>query len=433
MRFPYEMLICLRYLRSKRSQRTISSSTLISIGGITIGAAALIATLAVIAGYQEDLKKLILGTNAHIVIVDRTRDEMGEYNELIVKIKKVPHVVAAAPAILRQALLSSAAGARGVVLRGIDPESEAETTEINKNLVQGRLMALTNPSGPEPSGTETSGPADSREKNFPGIVIGTELAANLKISLGDTVNIISPVGKSGNSSDKAFNAMTTLTPKVRKFKVVGIFSSGMFEYDSSLIYVSIKEAQNFFNLPDVVTAIQVKVDDIYLADEVSRALEEAVGFPFSARDWMKMNRNLFLALQQQRIVLFVIVTIIIFVASFNVVSTLTMTVVEKTKEIAILKAMGAKTNSIMVIFMLQGIITTFVGVVLGIPNGIAICMILRKFYSLPGDIYYISHFPMKVQLLDVSLVTLSAVLIGFITTVYPSWRAAKLSPADALR
>lgn len=429
MSLPYELFVGLRYLKAKRRQKSISLNTLISIGGVMVGVAALIATLAVMTGFKEDLRDKILGTNSHIVITDRTRDEIPEYSRLVEEAKKVPHVVSATPFIFRQVLLSSDTSVFGVVLRGIDPTTEAEVTEIGKNIIEGRLDYLENPpasSLPE----ETEG---EPEKTLPGIIIGRELAGRLGAFLGDRINIVSPVGQEGASIGKSLAGPMGFTPKIRKFRVVGIFDSGMYEYDSSLAYISIKEAQNFFNLSDVVTGIEVKVDDIFIAGRVAQQIEAHLNFPYQARDWMKLNRNLFSALQLEKMMMFIILILIILVASFNIVSTLTMTVVEKSREIAILKAMGATRESIMRIFMLEGVIIGLVGVILGTPLGLAVCWVLQKFYTLPADIYYISHLPVKIHALDVVTVSLAAVLIGFFATLYPSWQAAKLDPAEALR
>lgn len=433
MPFPYEFFVGLRYLKAKRRQKSISLNTLISIGGVMVGVAALIATLAVMTGFKEDLRDKILGTNSHIVITDRTRDEIPEYPRLVDEAKNIPHVVAATPFIFRQVLLSSDTSVFGVVLRGIDPKTESEVTEIGKNMVEGRLDYLTNPPDaplPEEGAREPEGDG---EKKLPGIIIGRELAGRLGAFLGDRINIVSPVGKEGTSIGKSLGGPMGFTPKIRKFRVVGIFDSGMYEYDSSLAYISIKEAQNFFNLSDVVTGIEVKVDDIFIADRVAEQIEAHLNFPYQARDWMKLNRNLFSALQLEKMMMFIILVLIILVASFNIVSTLTMTVVEKSREIAILKAMGATRESIMRIFMLEGIIIGGVGVIFGTPLGLAVCWLLQKFYTLPSDIYYISHLPVKIHALDVFLVSSAAVLIGFFATLYPSWQAAKLDPAEALR
>jgi lipoprotein-releasing system permease protein len=380
-------------------------------------------------GFKEDLRDKILGTNSHVVVSDRMQEDMRDYRHIAEEVVKVPHVVSATPFIFRQVLLSSDTNVFGVVLRGIDPEKEAKVTEIGKNLIEGKLEYLTRP----PLPADEIGPEGEPSKVFPGIIIGKELAGRLGAFLGDKINVVSPVGKEGESVGKSLGSPMGFTPKIRKFQVVGIFDSGMYEYDSSLAYISIPEAQHFFNLSDVVTGIEVKVDDIFIADKVARDIEAKLDFPHQARDWMKLNRNLFSALELEKVMMFVILVLIILVASFNIVSTLTMTVIEKSREIAILKAMGATRRSIMRIFMLEGLIIGGVGVILGIPLGLAVCWALQTFYTLPGDIYYISHLPVKIRAVDVVLVASSAILIGLLATIYPSWQAGKLAPVEALR
>ncbi|MBI3610532.1 MAG: lipoprotein-releasing ABC transporter permease subunit [Nitrospirae bacterium] len=414
MNLPYELFIGLRYLKAKRRHRSISLNTIISIGGVTLGVAALIATLAVMTGFKEDLRDKILGTNSHIVISDRTHDTMKDYRTVLERVQKVPHVVAVTPFIYNQVLLTSEGSVHGVVLRGIDPALEGTVTDIRKNLVQGSLDDL------RPSSTaaaETTPPK-------PGIIVGKELAGRLGTFLGDTINVISPTGTPGPLG---------IIPKIRKFEVVGIFDSGMYEYDSTLAYISIGTAQDFFNLGDVVTGVEVKVDDIFAADRISRAIELELGFPYWARDWMKLNKNLFSALQLEKMMMFIILILIILVASFNIVGTLTMIVVEKSREIAILKAMGATRREVMRIFMVDGLVIGGVGTAIGIPLGYLVCYLLQSFYTLPSDIYYISHLPVKIRSLDVLVVSLSAVTISFVATLYPSYQAARLNPSEALR
>lgn len=411
---PYEFFIGLRYLKAKRRKRSISLNTFISIGGVTLGVGALIATLAVMTGFKEDLRDKILGTNAHVIITDRTSNAIKDYSRIVAKIEQLPHVVAATPFIYNQVLLSSEAAVHGVVLRGVDPRSEARVTDIKKNLVDGQLESL-----------DRKAPAkDDKEKTMPGIIIGKELAARLGLLMGDKLNVMSPVGTMGPLG---------MIPKIRRFEVVGVFDSGMYEYDSTLAYVSLGTAQDFFSMGDVVTGVEVKVDDIFIADRVAAEIERSLGFPYGARDWMKLNKNLFSALKLEKIIMFIILVLIILVASFNIVSTLTMIVVEKNREIAILKAMGATRQGVMRIFMLDGLIIGIVGTAIGIPLGYAACEILQQFYTLPSDIYYISHLPVKIKGLDVLLVSLSAVVISFLATLYPSWQAAKLNPSEALR
>lgn len=370
-------------------------------------------------GFKEELRDKILGANSHIVIDDRTQEGIETVEPLVETVIKIPRVIAATPFIFKQVLLSSDNGVFGVILRGIDPAREAVVTKIGQNIVQGKLDYLTHPE----VGTPTT------NLPLPGIIIGVELASRLESYLGDTINVISPVGLENVGGVHAIG----MTPKIRRFKVVGIFDSGMYEYDSALAYITIPEAQKFFNLASKVSGIEVKVTDISAAADIAHEIEGKLGFPYHARDWLKMNKSLFSALKLEKIVMFIILALIILVASFNIVSTLTMTVLEKGREIAILKAMGASRKSIMRIFMLEGLFIGSIGVILGLPLGLLICSLLVQFYKLPTDVYYISHLPIKVLPFDLILVSVSALLIGFLATLYPSWQAAKLDPAEALR
>ncbi|MCP9460420.1 MAG: ABC transporter permease [Nitrospira sp.] len=427
----YELFVGLRYLRAKRRNRTISLNTFVSITGITLGVAALIGTLGIMTGFKEDLQAKILGTTSHIVVQDRTRDSMTDYDALVAKVEQVPHVVAATPFIYRQVMLTSRSAVQGVVVRGIDPKREIRVTELGKNITAGRLDDLEAELGPVTRPAEQqSGPAPGAAQSPsapPGIVLGRELALRLGLAVGDSVNVVSPVGSGPSLST------VLMTPKIRTFTVVAIFQSGMYEYDSSLAYLSLAEAQRFFNMDAAATGIEVKVDDIFQAAEIARAIEQALGFPFWARDWMQLNRNLFSALKLEKTMMFLLLVLIITVASFNIISTLTMIVTEKQREIAILKAMGATRRAIMRIFMLNGLIIGVVGTAIGIPLGYAFLYLIEKYWTFDPTVYYIAHIPVHVQALDVLLVSGSAILISFAATVYPSLQAAKLDPAAALR
>lgn len=412
MNLPYEFQISLRYLLAKKRHKTISLNTFISIAGITLGTAALIATLAVMTGFKEDLREKILGTNSHIVITDRLRDSIPDYPKLLNDVNQTPHVIASTPFIYNQVLLSSEANVHGVVLRGIQSKTEGAITDIRKNLIEGSLTDL-----------DIDHPGENKV-SIPSIIIGRELALKLGVFTGNRINVISPVGETGPFG---------LIPRMKRFQVVGIFDSGFYEYDSSLAYISIKNAQEFFKLGDTVSGIEVRVDDYFRAGEIAKEIEAKLGVSFSARDWMRLNKNLFSALQLEKAVMFIILVLIILVASFNIIGILTMMVVEKKSEIAILKAMGATRRSIMAIFMLEGITIGAVGTLVGIPLGYGICELIPLVYSLPSDVYYISHIPVKIKGMDIFLVSLSAILISFGATVYPSLQAAKLKPVEALR
>ncbi len=413
---PYELSISLRYLRSKHRQHRISFNTVISIIGVTLGVAALIATLGIMTGFKEDIQKRILGTKSHVVVIDRTGGNLSDYEQVLDKVTSVPHVVAASPFVYRQILLTSEFAVQGVLLNGIDPNQEGQVTDIGKNLTVGSLDDL-----------KFSHPAESPSssgKELPGIIVGKELSRLLQVTVGDRLNVVSPV-----KSTRIIGA----TPKIRGFRLTGIFDSGMYEYDTSLAYISLDNAQNFFDIGDTVSGVAIKVDQIFLADRVANEIDESLGFPFLARDWMELNRNLFSALKMEKLVMFVILVLIILVASFNIVSTLMMIVVEKGREIAILKTMGATSQAIMRIFMLDGLIIGVAGILLGIPLGYSICWGVQTFYTFPTDVYYISRIPVDIRTFDVLVVGLSAVFISLLATIYPSRQAAKLDPAVALR
>ena len=426
----YEVFIGLRYLRAKRRNRTISLNTFVSIAGITLGVAALIGTLGIMTGFKEDLQAKILGTTSHIVVQERAREGMTNYDAVATQVERVPHVVAATPFIYRQVMLTSRSAVQGIVVRGIDPKREIRVTELGKNIIAGKLEDLETSGGAAP--TEPAPPIPTTgavpvPTNPPGMALGKELAMRLGVTVGDSVNVVSPVG-----SGASLNTML-MTPKIRAFKVSAIFQSGMYEYDSSLAYMSLAEAQKFFNLTGASTGIEVKVDDIFQAAEISQTIEQSLGVAYWARDWMQLNRNLFAALKLEKTMMFLLLILIITVASFNIVSTLTMIVTEKQREIAILKAMGATRKAIMRIFMLNGLIIGVAGTAIGIPLGYTFLYFIEKYWTFDQTVYYIAHIPVHIQAVDVLLVSVSAILISFAATVYPSLQAAKLDPAAALR
>lgn len=423
MALPYEIFVGLRYLRAKRRNRTISLNTVVSIAGITLGVAALIGTVGIMTGFKEDIQAKILGTTAHIIVQDRIKDSMSGYDLVTKQVATVPGVVAATPFVLKQVLLTTQTGVQGIVIRGIDPQREGMVTELAKNLSTGQLADLSRPVKVRQSpADDPTSPAVETEK--PGIILGKELALRLGVFVGDTVNVVSPVG--------AISAIG-MVPKIRTFALVALFQSGMYEYDSSLAYIDLAEAQKFFSMGQTVTGIEIKVTDVFRAAETARSVEQSLGFAYGARDWMQMNRNLFSALKLEKTMMFLLLVLITIVASFNIISTLTMIVTEKQKEIAILKAMGATRKSIRRIFMLNGLIIGLSGTAIGIPLGYAFLWLIQTFWTFDPTVYYISRIPVHVQAMDVFLVAGSAIVISFAATVYPSLQAAKLEPVAALR
>lgn len=420
MTLPYEMFVGLRYLRAKRRTRTISLNTFISITGITLGVAALIGTLGIMTGFKEDMQAKILGTTSHVIVQARGRETIDGYPELVHQVEQVPGVVAATPYIFKQVLLTSKTGVQGVVLRGIDPDKEPQVTEMIKNVKSGtvRDLAVQRPPTPAPADAST------QPGRKPGIILGKEVAMRLGVAIGDRINVVSPVGP--------ISALG-MTPKIRPFQVVGLFESGMYEYDASLAYIALEEAQRFFSLGRTATGIQVKVEDVFVADAVAKRIDARLGTGYMARDWMLLNRNLFSALRVEKTMMFLLLVLITLVASFNIVGTLTMIVNEKQREIAILKAMGATPQAIMRIFMLNGLVIGLTGTAIGIPLGYTFLYLIENYWTFDQTVYYISHIPVHVKALDVFLVSFSAILISFAATLYPSWQAAKLAPVSALR
>jgi lipoprotein-releasing system permease protein len=396
---------------------------MVSIAGITLGVAALIGTVGIMTGFKEDIQAKILGTTAHIIVQDRMKDSMSDYDPVTKQVATVPGVVAATPFVLKQVLLTTQTGVQGIVIRGIDPQREGTVTELAKNLSTGQLADLSRPVKVKQSPIDDpTGPAVETEK--PGIIVGKELALRLGVFVGDTINVVSPVGPI---------SAIGMVPKIRTFALVALFQSGMYEYDSSLAYIDLAEAQKFFNMGQTVSGIEIKVTDVFRAAETARSVEQSLGFAYGARDWMQMNRNLFSALKLEKTMMFLLLVLITIVASFNIVSTLTMIVTEKQKEIAILKAMGATRKSIRRIFMLNGLIIGLSGTAIGIPLGYAFLWLIQTFWTFDPTVYYISRIPVHVQAMDVLLVAGSAIVISFVATVYPSLQAAKLEPVAALR
>lgn len=407
MKLPYYLFIALRYLKSKKRHKGISFNALISIGGVAVGVMALLVVLSVMSGFQEDLQKKILGFNAHVIVLDY-RGTIAGHNDIIKKLEGEKEISSFAPFVLGQVMLSYGKKAHGVFLKGIKPEKESKTTDVFKYIKEGNPENL------------------SPKNGIPGIILGKELSRSLGVFIGDTINIVSPFGEIGPLG---------MLPKVKPFRIAAIFEVGMFEYDMNLVFTDIKSAQEFFGMGDGITGIELRLKDIYKAPAIREWIQEKLKFPYYARDWMQMNRNLFSALKLEKFAMFIILVLIILVASFNIISTLIMNVIEKSREIAILKAMGATNKGIMTIFMLQGLLIGIVGTIVGVSCGYLLNYVLDTYQiiKLPPDVYYLSHLPVKMKLSDFLAVSFSAVIISFLATIYPARQAAKLNPVDPLR
>jgi len=407
----FEYFIGGRYLRAKHKETFISLITILSVAGVTVGVMALIVVIAVMAGFESDLKQRILGVESHIVLM-RHDGSFSGYKKISKQINELKGVEAATPFIYSQIMLRSSTGVSGAVLRGVEPESAGSVIKILKNSVLQNLKQI-----------QRQG---SSKSVAPGIILGKELAKNLGVLKGDVVYLI---------SSRGMISPIGYLPAMKRFEVVGLFESGMYEYDGSLAYVDLEDAQKILNMKGSVTGIEVRVDDIYNARNIAKKIVSELGFPYWARDWMRMNHNLFSALKLEKTVMFIILALIVLVAAFNIASTLIMMVMGKTKDIAILKAMGAMDSSIRKIFIYKGMIIGAVGTLFGVFLGFIICKLLEKykFIQLPGDVYYISTLPVRLEALDVFMIASAAMAICFLATLYPASQASKLNPIEAIR
>ena len=404
----FERLVALRYLKAKRREKFISLISFISIAGIAVGVMALLVVIGVMTGFDQDLRNKILSVNAHIILV-KPGQSIADYDTVAREVESVPGVASAKPFIYTQVMFSGPNNISGGVIRGLDLPTIEQGGPPAVQLREGDFKALKENSG-----------------EVPEVAMGNELAKNIGATVGTRIKIISPLG--------------TLTPmgripRIKNFQVGAIFHSGMFEFDNTLVYAGIPWVQDYLGMDDKVTGIDVQVKDIYAADKIAAAIQAKLGPAYQTRDWMRMNRSLFAALKLEKIAMFIILTLIVLVAAFNITSTLIMMVMEKTKDIAILKSMGATRRSIMQIFMLEGLIIGVIGTVIGLALGFLLTGILKKyeFIKLPSDVYYISTLPVKIESMDVALIAGATILISFLATLYPSWQASRLEPVEAIR
>jgi len=401
----FEFLVAVRYLRAKRKQAVISLITLISVIGVSAGVAALIIALAITTGFREDLQNKLLGAQSHVNIMPRPRGSgIADYMESTRQVEQVPGVVFAAPAVYQKVLLSSAAQSNGVFLKGIIPEMESRLSALRQNMVQGSL-------------------SDFGEDS---IIIGSELAKSLGSFIGDRVSVT------------GFGTMVTplgLQPKSLTFKITGIFESGLYDYDSGWAYVPLAAAQRLIRVGDVANVIEVKVNDIYQAKVIGQSIVDRLGKDFEFTEWMSMNDTILHALKLERVVTFITIGLIVLVAALNIVATLIMMVLEKTRDIAILLSMGATRDNIRRIFILQGVIIGVVGTFFGVIVGQTVCFFADKYHlvRLAPEVYTIAYVPFRANVLDSAIVAVTAILISFLATLYPSAAAAKLQPVEALR
>ena len=437
----FELFIATRYLRAKRRQTFLGIITGISIVGVAAGVASLVVAMAITNGFRQDLQQRLLGSTSHISLQRVADDGIKDWPALMDRLSKQPHVVAAAPAIFEQVLIARGPRARGAVLKGMIPRYERKVGDLLNSVKEGSAApledteAVSKPVDSDNRNTqaaETTESPDSlaavqqRVAAMPPIVLGKDMADNLGATVGSVVLVVSPQGE--------LTPFGTV-PKYNRFRVVGIFNSGFFDYDSSWAFVRLSDAQRLFGLGDLISVIEFKVDDIYQAGPISRQLEDAAGKGFMATNWQEQNKALFHALRLERLVTFITIGLIVFVAALNILISLIMMVMEKTKDIAVLMSMGTRRAQVRNLFIAQGVLIGAIGTALGLILGYAISYIGGHYHvlALSPEVYSIDYVPFAPRAIDGLWIALFAVLISFIATLYPSWSASRILPAEALR
>jgi lipoprotein-releasing system permease protein len=408
---PFETFIAGRYLRSRRKHAFISLITLLSIAGVTIGVMALVVVIAVMAGFETDLKSRILGIESHI-LVTRSESDLSDYRQLVSRITSDREIIEATPFVTAQVMVRSGTGVAGAVLRGSMPEALPD--------------AITGVTGEQAADVFDRRSTPGRLDKAPGIILGKELARSIGVGPGETVYLISPRG-----------ILTPMghVPAMKRFVVSGFLASGMYEYDGTLAFIAIGDAQKMLRMGDRVSGIDIRVRDIYRADRMAAELQDRLGGEYQVKDWMQMNHSLFSALKLEKAVMFIILTLIILVAAFNIASSLVMLVMKQKRDIGVLKAMGATQAAIRRIFVMKGVVIGLLGTTLGGTAGIFLCFMLEKyrFIELPDDVYYITTLPVQLDVLDVVAIAGAALVICFLATLYPAQQAAKVDPVEAIR
>jgi len=431
----FELFIASRYLRAKRRQAFIGIITGISILGVAAGVASLIVALAINNGFRQDLQERLIGSTSHVSLLRVADDGIKDWPPLVARLAKQPHVVAAAPAIFEQVLISRGPRARGAVLKGMLPADERKVGDLLSTIKEGSAAALDetdSPNNPEANQNSSEDSPDSlagvhaRVAAMPPIILGKDMAENLGANVGDVVLVTSPQGELTPFG---------MVPKYSRFRVAGIFNSGFFDYDSSWAFTRLSDAQRLFGLGDLISVIEFRIDDIYQAGEVSLALEDAAGKGFMATNWMEQNKALFHALRLERLVTFITIGLIVFVAALNILISLIMMVMEKTKDIAVLMSMGTRRSQVRNIFIAQGVLIGIIGTAIGLLLGYAISYAGGHYHmiSLSPEVYSIDYVPFAPRLMDGLLVAVVAIGVSFIATIYPSWSAGRTLPAESLR
>jgi lipoprotein-releasing system permease protein len=432
----FELFIASRYLRAKRKQAVIGVITGISIAGVAAGVASLIIALAINNGFRQDLQDRLLGSTSHVNLLRTMGDGIHDWRPLMEHLRTQPHVIGVAPDIYEQVLISIGSNARGAVLKGIVPQDERKVSDLLDSVKQGSADALDESSTIDKPAGEGARPTQSnadlleavqqRRASMPPIILGTEMANALGAKVGSTVLVTSPQGELTPFG---------MIPKYVRFRVAGIFDSGFYDYDSSWAFTRLSDAQHLFALGDVIQIIEFKIDDIYKAQQVGQELEQAAGAGFMTTNWMEQNKPLFHALKLERLVTFITVGLIVFVAALNILISLTMMVMEKTRDIAVLMSMGTRKAQVRKVFIAQGLLIGVVGTGVGLALGYALSWMGGHYhaFSLAPEIYSIDYVPFAPRVMDGVLVAVVAVATSLVATIYPSWSAAKILPAEALR
>src|SRR5271165_2169261 len=428
----FELFIATRYLRAKRRQAFIGIITGISIVGVAAGVASLIVALAINNGFRQDLQERLIGSTSHISLLRVADDGIKNWPPLLERLSKQPHVVAAAPAIFEQVLISRGPRARGAVLKGMIPADERRVGDLLNSVKEGSAAELESaPAGGDGTSTATSSPdslagVHARVAAMPPIILGKDMADNLGAAVGSVVLVTSPQGELTPFG---------MVPKYSRFRVVGVFNSGFYDYDSSWAFTRLSDSQRLFGLGDLISVIEFKVDDIYRAGRIAREIEDAAGKGFMTTNWMEQNQALFHALRLERLVTFITIGLIVFVAALNILISLIMMVMEKTKDIAVLISMGTRKSQVRNIFIAQGVLIGVIGTAIGLLLGYAISYAGGHYHiiSLSPEVYSIDYVPFAPRTTDGVLVAIVAIGVSFIATLYPSWSAARTLPAEALR
>ncbi|HEY6248550.1 MAG TPA: FtsX-like permease family protein [Candidatus Angelobacter sp.] len=417
----FELYVAARYLRAKRRQAVVGVITLISVIGVAAGVASLIIALAINNGFRQDLQDRLLGSSSHVNLMGTLSEGISNWRPLMERLEKQPHVLAAAPAIYEQVLVSRGSRASGVVLKGVIPEYENRVSELLKTVKFGSAEKL------DASAAPSCSPDDETcQPEMPPIILGKDVATNIGATVGSIVLVTSPQGEVTPFG---------LVPKFVRCKVAGIFDSGFYDYDNTWAFLRLADAQRLFGLGDVISVIEFKIDDIYKAPQMGEELERAAGKGFTVTNWMEQNKALFHALRLEKLVTFITIGLIVFVAALNILISLIMMVMEKTKDIAVLMSMGARRRQVRRIFIMQGLLVGLVGTIAGLILGYGIALTGAKYHliSLSPEVYSIDYVPFAPRAWDGIMVAVVAIFVSFIATLYPSWSAARVLPAEALR